>query len=375
MNRHLKCIDSQREGNGWGVEQIIRSLLIDLAKRIERVMERLSIVSEETELREYAIFGASEIAKIPEKIEEALKTENMEDPEILEPIVNQKSGWERRVDEIEYYLLPALERYNDLDRCLSRMCRRMTEQINWPEDLQLPLVAGISSSYFVVLSSVYLITIPQVDGVNPLTLPDLCHELGHIIIAFKGLNLWEEVKVATYKHYAKIFDPDNFGELLDLWAGSWFREFSSDMIATYLCGESFGWQNIRLCVNTYSDPFSVFASHPADDARMRGIVEVLKLLDRTTEANKLWKVWNEYAFLTKQNPEADYSLYFPTPLIKKVAKAVTKFCRDVGLRECNQLPDDEKDILAYVDRAWKKFNANPESIGALIEDFEKLISA
>jgi len=66
-----------------------------------------------------------------------------------------------------------------------------------------------------------------------------------------------------------------------LWPKFWLTEFFCDLYAVYTPGPAFAWSHLHLYMKAGSDAFMLpdgvrNITHPADDARMRALLQALK---------------------------------------------------------------------------------------------------
>jgi hypothetical protein len=274
---------------------------------------------------------------------------------------------------VESYPLLFVERYAERDKRLTRLCRRLTGQIGWP--LMPPLVGGFSSQYYWTMAPFGIICVPAAEESTLLGLPDLCHELGHILLLQEEQRFTQQflVELAAYvvdeqrrvvagqraSQYTALY-----AQLLAQWRDQWLREFVCDMIATYLVGPAFGWQHIRLCAggtrSAYRPAFGETAEHPADEARLRGVVAVLGCLGLGGAGREIETLWADYLRLTGERRPPDYDRCYPDRLIQSLAVQTVAGCRAVGLRSIDQVANPHgDDIMGLIGEAWQRFLAEP----------------
>jgi hypothetical protein len=197
------------------------------------------------------------------------------------------------------------------------------------------LVAAFSSQYYWAMPNFNLICAPATEGRTLLGLPDLCHELGHLLLwhyesTLTG-NFLQELAgylASERRRVAAQQRPPEYRRLYDLlftqWYDAWLREFVADMVAAYLVGPAFGWQHVRLCAgrshNTYHPALGEAAEHPADEARLRGVLAVLELMGMPEVAARIGGLWHEYMAASGETRPADYDVCYPQPLMKSLAR-------------------------------------------------------
>jgi hypothetical protein len=209
-----------------------------------------------------------------------------------------------------------------------------------------------------------------------LSQPDLCHELGHILLlAYRPLFVEdflqaldkyiqeEQRRVENEQrplHYRTLYDL-----LLEQWKDAWLLEFAADMIATYLVGPAFGWQHLRLCTGnsqaTYHPSLDDTAEHPADEARLRGIVAVLEQVGALEARDQIKELWENYLVVCGERLPPDYEVCYPQFLIELLAQRVVEVCRSLGLQGFDYANASHGDIPSLLNEAWERFLANPQT--------------
>jgi hypothetical protein len=282
--------------------------------------------------------SASQLASSPDLGSQAL----------LPIYVRQYKRLYEEVSLVEAYLIPFVERYNQQDRLLTGACRLLAEQVGWP--LKAPLVGSFSSDYYWTVADFNVICVPAAEDSSLLGLSDLSHEMGHILMLHYEQKLAGDFvqEVARYVQQAQTNvvnqqrSPEYLGlydKLLASWGDEWLQEFACDMIATYLVGPAYAWQHIRLSTGSHSEIYhpalGEAGGHPADEARLRGIIAVLERMGLTGKAQEVKALWDSYLMVNAQVPTTDYDACYPQHLIDSLADRVIAGCRAIGLHSFN----------------------------------------
>jgi hypothetical protein len=202
----------------------------------------------------HVFYGYREIEIIRREVVDLLKDPDLGNPKLL---TNHLQKYRRLVEKkklVESFLIPFVERFNNKDQQLSQFCNEITRSINWP--LPSPLVSAFSTQYYWTFPSYNVICVPTTGDYSLLGLPDLCHELGHILMLHFQADLvegfYEELDIyikQEKRHVLTKQRPPEYNDLLNrlliMWE-KWIDEFVSDMIAVYIVGPAYGWQHIRL---------------------------------------------------------------------------------------------------------------------------------
>lgn len=358
------------------METFLRALLQDLERRCVVLRDRLATIPADPDMRDHALGGYQVIERTRRDAVQLLADPALGTQALLSNHLQLYKRGNELATLVESYVLPFVERYNESDRRLTRLCRRLLAQVNW--SLPLPLVASVSSQYYWTQPVFNLICVPAAEDTTLLGLPDLCHELAHILFLRHETTLIGDFlqRLATYiiraqQHVDAHQQPPEYKALYDhlctQWSDAWVQEFVADMVATYLVGPAFGWQHIRLCAGrgqaAYYPSLGETAEHPADEARLRGVVAVLTYVKTEPMAVRVHDLWTRYIRISSETPPQDYALCYPQELLTALAERVVDGCRALGLRSFAQErdPPGTRDIPALLVEAWEQFLATPQS--------------
>ncbi|KMQ69208.1 hypothetical protein ACM39_03645 [Chryseobacterium sp. FH2] len=152
----------------------------------------------------------------------------------------------------------------------------------------------------------YYWTIPQYDIIFLpvgeeqilLNLPDMYHEIGHLLYAMFGGKSCEISAVEIDRYFMGIKHKNKEIEIKKinfLWCKKWIEEFTCDLTATYMIGPAYAWTHLKLLSNEFgkTDIYKPSSSHPSDKARMRIIILMMDKLGLTEEKNNS----NQYGIL------------------------------------------------------------------------------
>jgi hypothetical protein len=229
-----------------------------------------------------------------------------------------------------------------------------------------------------------LIFVPSLEPDRLLGLPDIYHELGHMILFREE----KQFKAAALAEVERQFDRlrrdaihanwprESLDELENyryLWRAAWWLEFGADFIATYLVGPAFGWCNIRTSTNLGGELHVGSESHPADDARATAMEMMLDKIDAAQDSAAIRQRWSELVRLSGEIPPQRFELAYPGELLSALCNIVYDCCRQLGLRQW-VLPDAaEQTVGAELHRAWNEFRQRPESFAGYERRVLKLL--
>jgi hypothetical protein len=323
---------------------------------------------------DHALFLYTEIETRRRQIEQLINDPSLGTAAVRANHLALYKVWKQWIDFAEARALPILERYSDEDRRMTRLCRELIANSSWPASLTPPIVGALSSEYYGSLLPFHIIYTPAAEGSGLLGIPDLCHEIAHLL-ARRELGaligsfpsdllsyfLDEKARVAAGQR------PPAYGPKYDVavreWAQRWLVEFVCDMVSAYVLGDSYGWQHLRLCAGGRNVAFvpslGEQASHPADDARMRGIVAVLRGMGDDADADRLQTVWNEYLTVAGESKPTEFDLCYPATLIQALADQVRTACGALGLRPFTAAGSPDVEIPALLKEAWRRLREDP----------------
>jgi len=358
------------------MKNILCGLLYDLQQRCQILCTLLEqhqchsdVIAYRTEVLEW-------IAEVKGEIEDLMKDPSLREDSLL---ANNLQNYRLRAQTIkifEWYPVPIILRYGPSDHYFFAFLEKAIAEIEYP--FPTPIVSTSSSEYYVSYPDFNLIRGPVLEEYSLLGLPDLFHELGHILVNRRkneilgGFN--KDLKShfnAERRRIRTSQRPPEYEEIIDAiqqqWMDEWTIEFTCDMIACYLVGPAYGWANLRLCASSLSDNVfwpgadNVNSTHPSDDARVKGIVEILSLMGTEVDAAQIKQRWDDYVSLTGHNPLSDYALCYPASLLKKLARWVLLGCRELGLKVFSEQEprSGNTSVSNLLNNAWKEFFARP----------------
>ena len=214
-----------------------------------------------------------------------------------------------------------------------------------------------------------LVFIPCLEPDHVLGLPDIYHELGHILLFREESRLVHPAYRIVDDYYDQLkaegkrlnWPPASLEQVENYqhnWRSSWLLEFASDLIATYLVGPSFGWCNIRTATNLGGELFVGTDSHPADDARATAIGMMLAEIGLDESRKRIQQRWHELVKLAVESPPSRYDLAYPEKLLGDLTNFYRKECQGLGLSQFDAEAAD-KPVLKMIHDCWTQFRNDP----------------
>jgi hypothetical protein len=282
------------------------------------------------------------------------------------------------LDYIETSAIAALTHAQNDDHHANRLLFKICQEIRYPAIT--PTVTTLSTDYFYIDPKFNLMFIPPAEGSFLLHLPDLYHELAHPLLTPRDHPVLDRLRARYLECTALIHDhfaqerakealrrgPRGFKDRIDLWevlwSKYWLTEFFCDLYAVYALGPAFGWSHLHLFMKKGGDAFAVSdglrnVSHPADDARMRAIVEALRRSGFDKESDEISARWAQALHVTADTPSPDYTHCYPDSLISFIVEQAGHGVAEMDCRLAR--PDASDPVHLLLNQAWGVFWRNP----------------
>ena len=357
------------------MNDFLRGLLYDLIHRCQMLRSLLVHREHHPDVSTYVNSTLDYIARIEAEITKLAADPTLGAPPLLANNFREYRLHAQFIKLLEWFPVPAILHYGPSDHYFFALATKVTAQVNYP--FPTPIVSAFSKDYYWAQPDFNLLSVPVLEEYSLLGLPDLFHELGHIVIHQCRDDLWGQFEVELKAHFAtekqRARDgqkPPEYEDVIEQlqvqWVDAWTAEFASDMVATYLVGPAYGWANLRLCSSSLSDDVfrpgtdDIGGTHPSDDARLRGIVKVLNRLGLEANAGQIEQRWSEYVTLTGYSTPPDYALCYPIVLIESLAKFVLHGCAALGLKAFTEQAPLLGNIPILLNDAWEQFLAKPD---------------
>ncbi|MGI0086900.1 MAG: hypothetical protein ACREBI_02920 [Nitrosotalea sp.] len=285
-------------------------------------------------------------------------------------------GSVRVISDVETYGIAALEYQTRESAFLNKVLFKIHQEIKLP--LSCPSVCCISTNYYFSVPFANVIFVPLLESDFLLHLPDLYHEIGHLVARNReSMISIQNIKESFEKAFSKITDyytelikekkkdvgPEeilqNIAYIHAQWK-LWIEEFFCDLFGLYTLGPAYVWSNLHLTTKTSPDIHRLLViieqSHPSDEARMRMLFVGLRLLGFETEAEPIKTEWNKVKpFWGSPSPEYQYA--YPDPLLQEIAQIFLEGIKESGFSIVKQesLQNDNENVRFLLNQAWKNF--------------------
>lgn len=359
------------------MKDVLYGLFHDLRQRCRLLRALLEQHTCHADVEDYRVEIIKMIALVEEEVERVMSDPAFGATSIIANNLQDYRLSSHMIKLLEWYPMPAILHYGPSDHYFRIFMSQALAEMAYP--FSLPVISMSKDNYYSSYAFFSLIMGPLLEEYSLLGLPDLFHELGHLILDRERLRFLGGFDAELKKYFAKerrgvriAQKPPTYEEIIkeieQQWIDTWSVEFVCDMIATYLVGAAYGWAHLRLCASSPSDnvyepgPENLNSTHPSDHARLQGIVEMLLLLKEKEETAHLRSRWNKYLSLTGDSPPQDYALCYPGQILKKLAQYVYDGCKALGLKPFSeQVPIfGGQTVSNLLNNAWREFLTNPQ---------------
>lgn len=355
------------------MRNFIKALYADLLDRVNYVIAELRGGGFHSDIQDRFIDDTvAEFEEIKKDLESAFKTGVLEHGLITRNNIFRFNRLQREYKGIHSYRYLALRNYRDPEIFLFRVITQIYKEHRI--SAIPPIVCTISNQddYYWAVPDFEIIALPAGEEKSLLNLPDLYHEIGHLLDAmFKGKSSEKSGKLID-RHIAteivRLIDDgftsqaETIQEIRRHWGEGWLEEFTCDLVGTYMTGVAYAWTNLKLLtighgstrIYEYSD------THPADEARMRIIILMLQKLGLVSEKIAVEKAWAVFLKDTHFYKPSDYDLLFPQALLQTMADEFYDFYQNADLVSYPELKERSDDSIAGIlNQAWTVAQANP----------------
>ena len=349
---------------------------------IDRCTELKSVIKRDLEVEFHALMVACqrELDSYSAQLERLLSDELMQRPENQPERLRSLRRLVLDIEDVETSGIAALTREDrKMDLMLTRMMDHIKQEVNYP--LLPPTVTTLSPAHFDINHGLNLLRIPLIEGNYLLHLPDLYHELGHPLLYVKNDRRVEPFQRAfnsaaddVFVYFDKLRSqlerldaPQRTRLYTEAWFQNWLKwwldEFFCDLFAVYTVGPAFAWAHLHLAIKRGGDAFRTIKGgierHPADNARMQGMLTGLRLIGFQPQAAAIEKKWTEFLALVGDQSHADYCLCYPGASLDRIAQQVLAATRDIGCVIATN--DNTRPIYKLLNQAWRQFWNNPKA--------------
>jgi hypothetical protein len=283
----------------------------------------------------------------------------------------------RRVVEdiawIESTGINALQRWQATDDRLNRLIERIAREIHFP--LPSPVVACLAQAHYEIDTKLGLLVVPPADGLFLLHLPDVYHELSHLLLDEESdarlaplqdayLRAWNAarsyLRAELRVESNQTRRPESFKLELRAWMESWRAwtlELFCDAFAAATLGPAYAWSHLHLTAKSDAEMFAVpkllSTSHPCAAARMELVLQVLQLGGFGSDVIRVRTRWEELVASVGGSETPSYRRCYPSDILLRVAQEARSATQTVGCVLAD--PAAPKPIEGVFSAAWDEF--------------------
>jgi hypothetical protein len=128
---------------------------------------------------------------------------------------------------------------------------------------------------------------------------------------------------------------------------------------------------VRLCATTgqpaYHPALGQAADHPANEARLRGVLAVLERAGAGEAGARILTLWHTYVSTVGERKPPEYDVCYPPTLINSLVRRVVDGCTALGIRRFDAVAPAAPpaggtaviDVPRLLDEVWTRFLADP----------------
>lgn len=358
----------------------IKGITHDLSGRIQKMIDYLTNIADTTEIKaEFFEKTLQLLQKLNQDATLFLASSNINFEEFIENNLSKFNKLNERFLAIELYRYHVIINYGKNEKYFNSLIHKIYDEIQC--DQSPPIVSGISNndSYYWVYPTYDIIAVPFGEDKNLLNLPDLYHEIGHLIhgqyASFLKGSIESSIKDFFQREIFNIDlenrDPKGKSILknaFESWKESWTEEFICDLIGTYLTGPSYAWTNLKIAAISSNSGtaekgiYSTTSNHPSDESRMYAIFSMLQIMGFNNEIKHQVTEWKSFESISVNIKPPLYSTILPHEIIDQLVANVYTACGNIGLLSyLQQIEVYETPISKILNDAWSKNLNNPET--------------
>lgn len=356
----------------------IKGIFYDQALRVEKMLEKLQSPAISREIdASFLSSTIDQLTKLATEIKHLISSGDLDIDALAQNNIIRYNTFHERLLTLELFRYLVIIGYGKPEEYFKKKIQRIYTEVNCFQTPPIITTISNSENYYWALPSYNIIAVPSGEERNLLNLPDLFHEMGHLIYNQHELFLKGNIEDIIADFYKKeqqrsileqrpVSLKAFFDEKQLWWFSSWVMEFTCDLIATYLVGPAYGWTNLKLTTlsggknRIYQD----HPSHPSDESRMRAIFFMLRKMGHTTEVEKIEASWKQFLSATRNPKPSNYNYIFPQHIIEALADFVYDGCKLIDLTiYSEQVTRHVNPVSKMLNDAWELIFNSPDGYG------------
>lgn len=361
----------------------VKSIVYDLAYKTDKLLVNLAAWRCPPELDQNFYDKTVELLKeLRTEIETLVSSGDLEIPALGSNNIIKYNTFHERLLTIEVFRYLIIINFGPAEIYFKKKIQRIYDEIHSLQTPPIITTISNSESYYWALPSYDIIAVPTGEEKSLLNLPDLYHEMGHLIYNQSAVYLKRDIEQIIGNYYRdesqRVLNEGRdprlitfFREKHSYWIGSWVMEFVCDLIATYLVGPAYAWTNLKLSTlsSAIDRIYQDSPSHPSDESRMRAIFYMLEKMGHTTELVDIQSSWAAFLAATNNPQPSNYAFIFPQEIITVLADYVFDGCKAIDLQVySDQVAEFGNPISKILNAAWEKSFIDPDGFVAWERD-------
>ena len=352
----------------------IKAIFFELISRVDKMQSQLNSKEIESDsANEFKIRTINTFDNLRSRINNIIESGDLDLAWLERNNIIRYNTFFEELLEIELFMFQVVLKYNKAEQYFEKVIKNIYEETQCPQSTPLITTISNSENYYWAYPKYSIIAVPDGEEQNLLNLPDLYHEIAHLIYRqYKEYLIDDiELKVKRYFKRQRLEASNNnnnsiIRELTEIeiyWLNSWIEEYTCDLIGTYLVGTAYAWTNLKLTTVSSGNNrvYAVSKSHPSDESRMRAIFLMLSSIGMELQSREINDSWNRFVNITSNVRHSLYDFIFPDELIDKLSKNVLSGCKAIGLSSYKeQLEIKDKPISKVLNNAWEQILNKPE---------------
>lgn len=346
----------------------VKGIVRDQANRVLKMIQTLNGHAVDEGLNTQFLAKTMQMLhELQDDINFLLDSGDLDIEELISSNIIRYNTFHERLIMIELFRYLVILNYGPAERYFKKKVERIYKEINCLQKPPIITTISNSQSYYWALPSYDVIAVPNGEERNLLNLPDLYHEMGHLIYNQYENYLKGDIEDSINRYYqdeiANVHLEQRAPELVNFyreknsrWINGWVMEFTCDFIATYLVGPAYAWTNLKITTLSSGKDrvYTESVSHPSDESRMKGIFFLLGEEGFADELTNMEKSWNEFLKYTNNPVPPNYADIFPIQLLQELVRNVINGCRAIGLHSYQeQMKKNDMPISKVLNEAWQ----------------------
>lgn len=358
------------------MKDFIKALYVDLIHRVDVVVLDIKNKEHHKDIKDRFISNTLDmLASIRQELQSVVTAGMLEFDEFSRNNIYRFNKLHRRFKAIHSYRYLPIRTYGKPEEFFFRLITRIYQEHRI--SALPPIVSTISNHdyYYWAVPYFEVIALPSGEEKSLLNLPDLFHEIGHLLHSmFQGKSC-EMSGAGVDRHFdaeiVRVQDEgtaQHFQETLEIakyfWLDSWLEEFSCDLVGTYMTGPAYAWTNLKLLTTGHGSAkiYEYSESHPSDEARMRIILMLLDKLGIQDECKKIRTAWGAFLSDSQIHKPKDYFLLYPDKILQQIVDEFFEFYQNADLASYSELNASGQSFIADIlNTAWETAQRNHDA--------------